>query len=398
MRWARVAVITTVIASFGVATAVAMRGHTRVAASPRWDVAGERTRRDADIAWYTMRAERDPTGAFDRLRLGALYLQRARERGSPADLLLAEQEARHSLANRRAHNSEAFRVLAIALIGQHRFPEAAQATDSLLAADPTSPGARSLRAEIALEQGDYPLADKLFVPLDHPGADPAVTARVARWAALRGRAGHAKALLEQARDKARRMAFTPAEQVAWYDLRLGDHARTVGAWRLAERSLEAAASVVPDDARVLMAQAQLALDTDDPSDALEYADAAMAHSDDPFALALSAEALRRLGKGDESEQRFRAFEALIAGVPGSAWHRQWRLALLDRERQVASVLAQAEAELLTRRDVQGLDVYAWALHKSGRDREARIAMAEALQWGTEDRLLEAHAKALGMTR
>ena len=96
--------------------------------------------------------------------------------------------------------------------------------------------------------------------------------------------------------------------------------------------------------------------------------------------------------------RFRAFEALIAGVPGSAWLRQWRLALLDRERQVASVLAQAEAELLTRRDVQGLDVYAWALHKSGRDREARIAMAEALQWGTEDRLLEAHAKALGMTR
>ena len=42
MRWARVIVITSVIASFGVATAVAMRGHTRVAASPRWDVAGER--------------------------------------------------------------------------------------------------------------------------------------------------------------------------------------------------------------------------------------------------------------------------------------------------------------------------------------------------------------------
>ncbi|MBK7596508.1 MAG: hypothetical protein IPJ11_15020 [Gemmatimonadetes bacterium] len=163
------AAITSVVVLFGGATAVAMRGHTRVAASPGWDVAGERSRRDADIAWYTMRAERDPTGAFDRLRLAALYLQRARERGSPADLLLAEQEARRSLANRRAHNSEAFRVLAIALIGQHRFAEAADATDSLLTADPASHGAQSLRAEIALEQGDYHLADRLFMPLDHPG-------------------------------------------------------------------------------------------------------------------------------------------------------------------------------------------------------------------------------------
>ncbi|MBK9547537.1 MAG: hypothetical protein IPO52_00150 [Gemmatimonadetes bacterium] len=398
MRWARVIVITSVIASFGVATAVAMRGHTRVAASPRWDVAGERSRRDADIAWYTMRAERDPTGAFDRLRLAALYLQRARERGSPGDLLLAEQEARRSLVNRRAHNSEAFRVLAIALIGQHRFAEAADATDSLLTADPSSHGAQSLRAEIALEQGDYPLADRLFTPLDHGGEDPAVTARVARWAAMRGRAGHAKALLEQAREDARRMAFTPAEQIAWYDLRLGDLARTVGATRLAARALNAAAAVAPDDARVLTTQAQLALDTNDPADALEYAEAAMAHGGDPLALALAAEAMRRLGRDQEAEQRFRAFETLIAGVPGTAWHRQWRLALLDRGRQVPAVLAQAEAELLTRKDVLGYDVYAWALHKAGRTDEARQAMHQALRWGTEDRLLDAHAKALGMTR
>ncbi len=392
------AAITLAIALFGGATAVAMRGHTRAPAVPSWDVAAERSRRDADIAWYTMRAERDPTGAFDRLRLGALYLQRARERGSAADLVLAEEQARRSLANRRAHNSEAFRVLAIALVGQHRFGEAAEAADSLLAADPSSKGSQSLRAEIALEQGDYGVADRLFTPLDHPGGDPAVTARVARWAAIRGRAGHAKVLLEQAREDARRMAFTPAEQIAWYDLRLGDLARTIGKTRLAARSLKAAAAVAPDDARVLLAQAQLALDTDDPAEALEYADAAMLHGDDPLALALAAEALRRLGRNEESAKRFSAFERMIAGIPGDAWHRQWRLALLDRGRQVETVLAQARAELTTRKDVQGYDVYAWALHKAGRDQEARDVLAHAMQWGTEDQLLEAHATALGVSR
>ena len=54
------------------------------------------------------------------------------------------------------------------------------------------------------------------------------------------------------------------------------------------------AAVAPDDARVLTTQAQLALDTNDPADALEYAEAAMAHGGDPLALALAAEAMRRL--------------------------------------------------------------------------------------------------------
>lgn len=92
-----------------------------------------------------------------------------------------------------------------------------------------------------------------------------------------------------------------------------------------------------------------------------------------------------------------AFETTIAAAPPKAWHRQWRLALLDANHQVPTVLAQAEAELTTRRDVYGWDLYAWALHRSGRDAEARVAMREALRWGTEDIALRAHATALGVT-
>ena len=61
------------------------------------------------------------------------------------------------------------------------------------------------------------------------------------------------------------------------------------------------------------------------------------------------------------------------------------------------MLAHAASELQVRRDVHGYDVYAWALHKAGRDAEARVAMRQALRLGTEDRLLEAHAKAIGVT-
>ena len=37
--------------------------------------------RDLDIVYFTQRAERDPTGALDLARLGALYLARGRESG-----------------------------------------------------------------------------------------------------------------------------------------------------------------------------------------------------------------------------------------------------------------------------------------------------------------------------
>ena len=44
-------------------------------------------------------------------------------------------------------------------------------------------------------------------------------------------------------------------------------------------------------------------------------------------------------------------------------------------------------ELRTRRDIYGYDLLAWALHKSGRDAEARAPMRQALALGTRDAML-----------
>ena len=75
----------------------------------------------------------------------------------------------------------------------------------------------------------------------------------------------------------------------------------------------------------------------------------------------------------------------------TAYHRAWSLFLLDHGRRVSEVLAKAQEELHTRQDIYGYDVVAWALHASGRDREAREAMNHALALGTQDAMLFYHA-------
>jgi Tfp pilus assembly protein PilF len=378
--------------------AAAARSIAAKTPTPRYDIAAERAMRDADILFYQQHALRDPTGALDHLHLAALYLQRARERATPADLPRAEAEARISLVNRRAHNSEAWHELALAQVGQHKFIAARASTDSLLAEDPSATGPRSLLGEIDLELGRYLEADSIFQALDRTGAEPPVLARVARWASLRGHFDHAWSVLLNAREKAHHRGGTPAEQIAWYDLRLGEMALTAGHLGDAATRLAMAREIAPDDPRVLIGLSRLALARHNGAQALTFANDAMNAGEDPLAFALASDADVMLGHTADADRMFRVFETAITAAPPGAWHRQWRLELLDRGRQVDAVLAQAQGELISRPDVYGWDQYAWALHGAHRNAEARAAMQQALKWGTEDVTLDAHAAALGVSR
>jgi tetratricopeptide (TPR) repeat protein len=74
-------------------------------------------------------------------------------------------------------------------------------------------------------------------------------------------------------------------------------------------------------------------------------------------------------------------------------HRAWGLFLLDHgtKADAKRVLAKTRVEMRTRKDVYGYDLLAWALHRQGRDREARDAMMHALSQQTEDAQLFYHA-------
>ncbi len=343
-----------------------------------------------DIAFFQARVARDSLSARDFAELSRLYLQRSRTGAGDGDLRRAESYARRSLGLRKGRNGVAFHVLAASLMGQHRFVEAEAVAGRLLALDSTSRSARALLGEIQLELGDYEQAQRTFGMLLTARGDLSVAPRYARWEELRGRPLEARALLRAARERISHQHDMPVSQIAWYHWRLGDLALRQGHPGEAEDELEAGLRVAPGDHRLLDGLARTALAEGRRREAIELGERAIGLTFDPATLGLLYLAYAGSGDSAKAEEYFRAMSVAVLGQPDQ-FHRQWGLLLLDRGVEVPAVLARAEREIAVRRDVYGWDLLAWALHRSGRDEEARAAMHHALALGTRDAMLLYHA-------
>ena len=346
--------------------------------------------RDADIAFYAARAARDPSGAADLAMLASLYLERARATGDPSDAIRAEHAARKSLANRAGHNDRAVSVLSSSLLAQHRFAEALVFSKKLAADDTTNPAARAALGEIDMELGRYDDARAIFQSLEPRAAELSVASRYARWLELTGHPGAARSALHRALVTAQHTTGLPTEQLAWYWLRLGDLDQRTGAADRAEQDYREGLRLRPEDYRLLSARAHIAAVRGRWNDAISYGEQAIAISLDPATLGTLSDAYAATGDTAHASDYKHALETAVLSQPG-AYHRAWSLFLLDHREHLAEVHAKVRAELRTRRDIYGWDLYAWSLHQRGQSASARQAMTQALALGTVDASLFYHA-------
>ena len=351
--------------------------------------------RDLDIAFYERRAIQDTASAGDRAQLAALYLQRARTAGGFADYERAERVARQSLELRTAHNGQTFSLLASALLARHDFLGAlhvAQRADSI---EPGNANHVALIGEIELELGDYDAAARHFASLHFDSDQFTVAARVARWRELTGHSDAARRLLRIAITRVDRRDDLPKEQVAWFHYRLGELELRTGNLDSAEAAYQRGLRIFPDDYRILGGLARLANVRRQWQRAIDYGNQAVALQLDPATLGTISDSYLALGDTARAAQYARAMTASALEQPGPI-HRAWGLFILDHgtSRDAARVLAKTREELRTRHDVYGYDLLAWALHRQGRNAEARVAMRKALAQRTEDPQLFRHAKAI----
>jgi tetratricopeptide (TPR) repeat protein len=364
--------------------------------SPAPTVSGERsgmvevTQRDTQIRVWTTALRQDPASAIALSQLAGLFLQRARETGDDRNYNQAEQYARRSLKLRVNRNGSAFVTLAAALLAQHRFHEAGEVAKDLVGFDPEVPQYRAQLGEIQMELGDYDAAQQSFDSLYDVRTHLSIAPRLARWVEINGNTTFARKLLSAALAEAKTRRNLPREQLAWFHFRLGDIDMRNGRLRGAREVLEKGLEIEPGDYRLLDAMSYLEAIEGNPKKAIEYGERGIATKVDPATLGTIGDAYLALGDSARAEEYFRTMEIAVKGQPG-AYHRAWSLFLLDLNRRIPEVLANVQKEIETRKDIYGYDLLAWALHKSGRNAEARLAMNEARRLGTRDAMLFYHA-------
>ena len=352
--------------------------------------AADLAQRDVQIATWKKALAMDSESAMALGQLGALYMQRARETGDDQNYVVAEQYARRSVALRSNRNGATFVTLAAALLAQHRFVEADSIVTTLVANEPDVPQYKSMYAEIKLELGQYDAARTVFDSIHAQRTHLSIAPRLARWMELNGNSEGARKLLYDALVEAKRRRDLPVEQLAWFELRVGDIELRNGRMNGARKALEDGLAISPNDYRLLASMSKLEAVEGNPQKAIEYGERAMAIKLDPATLGTIGDAYAATGNAVQAEEYFKTMEVAVAGQLGP-YHRAWSLFLLDHNRRVPEVLENVQSELKTRKDIYGYDLLAWALHKSGRDAEAASAMRNALKLGTRDAMLFYHA-------
>jgi tetratricopeptide (TPR) repeat protein len=383
-----------------VTLALTSRASEEPATSPVPTAADEFKARDVDIAFYEKRVREDSSSAADRSRLAQLYAQRARATGNESDYERAENQARASLALRTDRNAGTFSVLVNALLARHDFAGALEAAQTLVKVEPEDPSHRAILGETLLEVGRYDEARAVFDSLESHTSSIPVAARLVRNYEITGRLARATAVARYALRLSERSRL-PADQRAWFALRLGELRLKAGAIAEADSIFQVGLSMVPGDHRLLAARTRAAALRRDWSAVIELGGQAIAGQLDPGTLGLMSDAFAAIGDTAQGASFAEAMTVSALEQPGPI-HRVWGLFLLDHGRDAAGVLKRVHTELASRRDVYGYDLEAWALHTLGRDAEAWRSMAKAVSQGTEDALVWYHAavirKSLGDDR
>lgn len=353
--------------------------------------------RDLDIAFFAQRVSLDATGANDRNALAALLITRSRYTGETADLDEVERLTRQSIALRPERNGQAFELLATALLARHAFMDARSVMQQADSLSPETPSHLALLGEIELEMGLYDAARQHLSSIRYDGEQLTIGSRLARWYELTGHADIARQFVHRTIVRADRRDDLPREQVAWFHYRLGELELRTGRYAAADSAFHAALAVHPGDIRALGGLTRLAVQRADWTGAIEFGAEATAVQLDPATIGAMSVAYAALGDTAQAASFAQAMAVSALRQPGRI-HRTWGLFLLDHGtvKDRADVLAHAREDLQERQDVYGHDLMAWALYRNGELDKARSHMQMALAQHTEDVLLTAHAKALGI--
>lgn len=337
--------------------------------------------------------ERDPRRHQAWTELALALARRARETSDPSFYVQAEEALRTSLAV-EPDDFEALKARAWVLLGQHEFSRARELAAALNKRAPDDVMVYGLLTDANVELGDYAAAERAAQwMLD---LRPGNLAGLTRAAYLRELFGDVEGALELMTMALAQVPSAETEERAWVLTQVGHLERMRGRHDAAETALVLALEGFPDYHYALGELGRLRTDQKRHREAARLLVSRQQRAPHPENLYELAEAWSAAGERKRARSAFAEFEKAARREMDGAdnANRELIFYYADHAGRPAEALRIARREMARRRDVHTLDAYAWALHVSGRHREARAQVEAALAVGTRDPGILRHARVI----
>jgi tetratricopeptide (TPR) repeat protein len=345
---------------------------------------------DQTISVFEDRVREDPQSHLDFTTLGGLYIRKAREEGDLAAYDRAESAFRNALALVPSH-SPARIGLAITACAAHRFSDAVAAAQANLRDAPEDPESLSVLGDAHLELGHYAEAERALRALERAGKPPALLARQARLAELRGDVDSAVRLLTQAAD-AQRDDHDFKQAGAWYSMRLGEVHFSQGRYDQAAQHLDAALAIQPRYTAALAALGRVRAAQGRLDDATTLFERALVQHPDLAILGDLSDLYAKSGNEFRAKLLADSIEKTARDKP--AYDRELALFYCNHDRDLPKALELARRDFQARQDIYASDALAWAQFRNGEIKDAEQSILQALRLGTRDASLFYHAGAI----
>ena len=345
---------------------------------------------DQAIRVWSGNLARDAQDFVSATNLADLYYSRARLTGNLDDYTRATAAVARALVT-YPDGIGAQLLHAQLLFATHDFVKALDTAQAIFAANPDQVAALATVGDAQLELGRYDAAARSFAALARRAPGPAVTARRAHLAALRGQVVLADQLAARAIREAAAAGSAPADR-SWYEYLAGYLAFQFGELASAERHFRAAVADWPGSYLSLAGLARTRAAQGATNEAISLYQRAIAIVPQPEFLAALGDLYALAGRPVDVTTQYATVRAIadLSKAQAQIYNRQLVLFDANHRQHLDEAVALAARELEARKDVYGWDAYAWALYASGRYADADTAIRSARAVGTVDPLLDYH--------
>jgi tetratricopeptide (TPR) repeat protein len=343
------------------------------------------------IQTFQQRIKQNPNDAVSYTLLGEQYSRQARETGDVSRFQLAEQAFEQALE--LVPNYAAAKTgLAAIYYSRHEFSRALKLSEQVYESHFRNTSARLIMADSYLSLGNYQEAEAIYSELSESNTSPALLARLANLAELKGDPDRALKLIRTAAAEGLRLSGT-RENAAWYLLRVGDIYFNRGEIREAGEFYEASLRVFSDYHLAYAGLGKVRAAQENYPEAILYYQKAVDVVPQPEFLAALGDIYMITDQPDQATIQYETVDyiAKLAALNEPVYDRQLANFYADHDLNVDEALQLALNELKERKDIYGYDAAAWAYYKNGEFEQAEKMMDQALSLGTQDARLYYHA-------